>query len=314
MPAAWDRTASRPSNCDTTVSDCAAVYSYLTARPRTWTATPEPHLGHRGRAVEAVRVHSDGHVTFVPNKSYSGPVKPKLAAFQEVPFTTDAAEYDVLQSPSSSTKIDVATCPPTGRPGQAGERRRRRQPAGLEGLHAGAAVHLGVSTSTFMNFQATDRQRPDPPAAVHPAGAGLSDEPEGNHPGPNARVRCAHHQPIGSTPVSKFLSPQGKAETSSQEGPYPFSIAKAKALLTSHGWTVAAGGTTTCTDPAKCGPGISQGKTLSSKVPVRYGPSAGSPRPMTDTAVERGAGGHQAEHKGSANRSDFFEANLPATA
>jgi peptide/nickel transport system substrate-binding protein len=29
MPAAWDRTASGPSNCDTTVSDCAAVYSYL---------------------------------------------------------------------------------------------------------------------------------------------------------------------------------------------------------------------------------------------------------------------------------------------
>ena len=25
MPAAWDRTASGPSNCDTTVSDCAAV-------------------------------------------------------------------------------------------------------------------------------------------------------------------------------------------------------------------------------------------------------------------------------------------------
>jgi len=29
IPAAWDRTASGPSNCDTTVSDCAAVYNYL---------------------------------------------------------------------------------------------------------------------------------------------------------------------------------------------------------------------------------------------------------------------------------------------
>jgi len=25
--------------------------------------------------------NADGHITFVPNKSYSGPVKPKLAAF-----------------------------------------------------------------------------------------------------------------------------------------------------------------------------------------------------------------------------------------
>src|SRR6202050_1351738 len=31
MPAAWDRTASGASSCDTTVSACAAVYSYLNA-------------------------------------------------------------------------------------------------------------------------------------------------------------------------------------------------------------------------------------------------------------------------------------------
>ena len=55
--------------------------------------------------------NSDGHVTFVPNKKYSGPVKARLAAFEEVPFTTDTAEYDVLQSPSSSTKIDVGYIP-----------------------------------------------------------------------------------------------------------------------------------------------------------------------------------------------------------
>ena len=88
--------------------------------------------------------NADGHITFVPNKSYSGPVKPKLAAFKEVPFTTDAAEYNVLQSPNSSTKIDVGYLPAAGRPGQAGQRCRRHQPAGLEGLHAGAAVHVGV--------------------------------------------------------------------------------------------------------------------------------------------------------------------------
>jgi peptide/nickel transport system substrate-binding protein len=77
--------------------------------------------------------------------------------------------------------------------------------------------------------------------------------------------------PVGSTPVSKFLSPAGRAATSSGEGPYPFSIAKAKALLTSHGWTVAPGGTTTCTDPAKCGPGIAKGKTLSFNFPFATG-------------------------------------------
>ena len=119
MPAAWDRTASGPSNCDTTVSDCAAVYSYLAAQAKdldTYATNPTWAIVDGPWKLSAF--NADGHITFVPNKSYSGPIKPKLAAFQEVPFTTDAAEYDVLQSPSSSTKIDVrATCPPrTPRP------------------------------------------------------------------------------------------------------------------------------------------------------------------------------------------------------
>ena len=71
--------------------------------------------------------------------------------------------------------------------------------------------------------------------------------------------------------MSKFLSPAGRAETNAGHGPYPFSIAKAKALLSSHGWTVVPGGTTTCTDPAKCGPGIAKGKTLSFNFPYATG-------------------------------------------
>jgi peptide/nickel transport system substrate-binding protein len=103
IPAAWDRTASGPSNCDTTVSDCAAVYNYLNKQAQDeagyatspiWQIVDGPwHLS---------AFSSDGHMTFVPNKKYSGPVKPKLAAFEEVPFTTDSAEYDVMQSPSAT--------------------------------------------------------------------------------------------------------------------------------------------------------------------------------------------------------------------
>jgi hypothetical protein len=63
--------------------------------------------------------NADGHVTFVPNKSYTGPVKPKLAAFSEVPFTADSSEYDVLRSPSSSTKIDVGYLPQQDAPAAA---------------------------------------------------------------------------------------------------------------------------------------------------------------------------------------------------
>ena len=64
----------------------------------------------------------DGHITFVPNKSYSGPVKPKLAAFEEVPFTTDTAEYDVLQSLQLQPEDRLGYIPRgTSRPNRPGE-------------------------------------------------------------------------------------------------------------------------------------------------------------------------------------------------
>ena len=145
MPAAWDRTASGPSNCDTTVSDCAAVYSYLASQANDLdTYATSPIWGIVDGPWKLSAFNADGHITFVPNKSYSGPIKPKLAAFQEVPFTTDAAEYDVLQSPNSSTKIDYGYLPPQDAPAKPANAAARRQPAGLQGLHTRPAVHLGL--------------------------------------------------------------------------------------------------------------------------------------------------------------------------
>jgi peptide/nickel transport system substrate-binding protein len=112
LPLAWDRTATGPGDCATTVAGCAAVYGYLNKQALDLsTYATSPVWGVVDGPFKLSAFNADGHVTFVPNKAYTGPVKPKLAAFEEVPFTTDAAEYDVLQSPSSSTKIDVGYLP-----------------------------------------------------------------------------------------------------------------------------------------------------------------------------------------------------------
>jgi peptide/nickel transport system substrate-binding protein len=113
MPTAWDRTASGPSSCTTTLSDRAKVYAYLNAQAlRLNSYVGSPLWGVVDGPWKLSAFNADGHITFVPNKSYSGPVKPKLAEFQEVPFTTDTAEYDVLQSGSSgSQKVDVGYIP-----------------------------------------------------------------------------------------------------------------------------------------------------------------------------------------------------------
>jgi peptide/nickel transport system substrate-binding protein len=74
--------------------------------------------------------------------------------------------------------------------------------------------------------------------------------------------------PVGTLPLSgaSYLSPTGK-----QGDPWPYNPSKAKQLLSSNGWSVVAGGTTTCTDPAKCGAGIKQGQALSFTLPYATG-------------------------------------------
>src|SRR5580693_2252174 len=87
MPEAWDRTNSGPSHCTTTVSDCAAVYSYLDSQSKaesSWAGSPI--WGIVDGPWRLSSFNSDGNSTFVPNKTYSGPVKAKLTQFEEVPF------------------------------------------------------------------------------------------------------------------------------------------------------------------------------------------------------------------------------------
>jgi peptide/nickel transport system substrate-binding protein len=266
MPVAWDRTASGPSSCATTVSDCAAVYNYLNDQAKNLSSyATSPIWGIVDGPWKLSAFSSDGHVTFVPNKSYSGPVKPKLAAFQEVPFTTDSAEYDVLQSSNSSTKIDVGYIPPSDLPAKPAGAALGANPLASKGYTLAPLYAWGIGFYV-MNFQSTTGNGPIiRQLYFRQAMAYLMDQ-QGVINGPLRGYGAVTVGPVGNVPVTKFLSAQGK-----QGDPFPFSIAKAKALLSSNGWKVVPGGSTSCVDPAKCGPGIAQGKTLSFNFPYASG-------------------------------------------
>ena len=266
MPAAWDRTASGPSNCDTTVSDCAAVYSYLAGQAKDLNSyATSPIWGIVDGPWKLSAFNADGHVTFVPNKSYSGPVKPKLSAFQEVPFTTDSAEYNVLQAASSSTKIDVGYIPAANLPAKPAGTSIGSNPLSSKGYTLAPLYAWGIGFYV-MNFQSTTGNGPIiRQLYFRQAMAYLMDQ-QGIISGPMRGYGTVTVGPVGSTPITTFLSPMGK-----QGDPFPFSIAKAKALLTSHGWKVVPGGATTCVDPAKCGPGIAKGKTMTFNFPYASG-------------------------------------------
>jgi peptide/nickel transport system substrate-binding protein len=257
MPAAWDKTASGPSDCATNVKDCTAVYNYLAGQAKDLnTYATSPLWGIVDGPWKLSAFNADGHVTFVPNKSYSGPVKPKLAAFQEVPFTTDSAEYDVLRSPSSSTKIDFGYLPDQDAPVKPANAAVGSNP--LSGYTLAPVYPWGIDYYA-MNYQSTvsDHAAIFKQLYFRQAMAYLMNQ-KAIISGPLRGYGAVTVGPVAATPVTKFLSATGK-----KGDPFPYNPTKAKSLLSSHGWSVNPSGTTTCTDPAKCGPGITKGSALS---------------------------------------------------
>jgi peptide/nickel transport system substrate-binding protein len=258
MPTAWDKTASGPSNCETVVKDCTAVYNYLAAQAKNLSGyATSPIWGIVDGPWKLSAFNADGHITFVPNKGYTGPVKPKLAAFQEVPFTTDAAEYNVLRATAAgSQKIDFGYLPNPDAPPVAAGKLVGANP--LPGYTLAPLYPWGINYYA-MNFQSSvsDHAAIFKQLYFRQVMAYLMNQ-KAIISGPLRGYGQPTVGPVGATPATSWLSAKGK-----QGEPYPYDPAKAKALLASHGWNVVPNGVSTCTDPAKCGAGISKGTGLS---------------------------------------------------
>jgi peptide/nickel transport system substrate-binding protein len=266
MPQAWDRTASGPSHCTTTVSDCAAVFNYLNAQSKALnTYATSPVWSVVDGPWRLSSFNADGHITFVPNKSYTGPVKPKLAEFQEVPFTTDAAEYDVLQSASSSTKIDVGYLPEEDAPARPAGAAVGSNPLASKGYTLAPWPIWGINYYV-VNYQSTTGNAPIIKQLYFRQALAYEMNQAAVLSGPLRGYGDLTVGPVPDTPLTTFLSPQGKAGA-----PYPYDPAKAKALLASHGWTVVPNGISTCANPSLCGPGVKKGQGLSFTLPYATG-------------------------------------------
>jgi peptide/nickel transport system substrate-binding protein len=255
MPQAWDATASGASNCVTVQADCAAVYKYLNSESTdmsTWASSPLWSIVDG--PFKLASFNTDGFAKLVPNKAYTGAQKPHLAAFEELPFTSDSAEYDVLRSPSGGSTIDVGYIPSQNLPAK---------PAGatvggnsVSGYTLAPWYQWGVSFYT-LNEQSSvgDHGAIFKQLYFRQALAYLMDQ-QSIIEGPLRGYGFLTNGPVATQPVTPWLSTQGKTS------PFPYNPATAKSLLTSHGWDVVANGTTTCVNPSLCGAGISKGTAL----------------------------------------------------
>jgi len=263
MPLAWDVTklgaAPGSGGCAAdSASDgwakCKAVYTFLTAQSKQASSYATSPLWKVVDGPWKLSAFStDGHVTMVPNPAYSGPVKPKLSAIKFVPFTSDSAEYTALKTGA----VDVGNIPTQDLPPKpVSSPLPSTDPLG-SGFTLQPFYSYGIQYAqlNFNNPQIGFMARQ---LYVRQALQDIVDQP-----GISKAIWRGYATPTSGPAPTTLPDPYAPPiqKENGGVGPYPFSIAKAKSLLSSHGWSEV-GGVMTCQDPAKCGTGIKKGQQL----------------------------------------------------
>jgi peptide/nickel transport system substrate-binding protein len=261
MPLAWDVTklGAKPGSggCTTdTAADgwkkCKAVYTFLTAQSKiasTYATSPLWKVVDGPFKVSSFS--TDGHVTMVPNTAYSGSPKPTISALKWVPFTSNSAEYTALKTGA----VNVGQIPADDLP---------QKPANSP-LPATNPLGSGYTLQPFYNYGIQYAQpnfnNPTVGFMVRQLYMRQALQYVVDQPGISKAIWRGYATPTSGpapTTMPNPYTPSAQLANAGQ-GPYPFSIDKAKSLLTSHGWSES-GGVMTCQDPAKCGAGIKKGQ------------------------------------------------------
>jgi peptide/nickel transport system substrate-binding protein len=273
LPIAWDRTSlagCRRSGCpvavtrtatprpDQTAGGARAVYRFLNAQAKNvpgygsspvWSTVDGPW--------KLQSLTGSGQATFVPNRTYDGPNRPKLAKFVELPFTSETAEFSVLRAGTakgdgggSAPQISVGYVPDTDVPqGPAlkaqGYRLSPFYPYGFDYFEPNFNNPTVGPVLRQLYFRQAFQHLVDQSGWIHAYYQGLG---------------VPTYSPVPAQPANPY------ADSRARTDPYPFSVSAAAKILRAHGWKVAANGTTTCTRPGsgagECGSAIAKGKPL----------------------------------------------------
>ncbi|HEX4221125.1 MAG TPA: ABC transporter substrate-binding protein, partial [Pseudonocardiaceae bacterium] len=277
FPEAWDKTSDSASagsgGCATDQSKCDAVYNYLLAANKDVSTYATSSLWSVVDGPWKLKSYtSEGAADFVPNPKYTGPNKPRLDGFNEVPFTTPQAMYNAEQA---GNQVNIGEVPQANLPKRdpnSSSLVPTTNPLGknytLTPLYiwGWAYAQLNYANPTIgpalrqqyvrEALQETVDQVTD--SAV--AWRGYAVPTTG---------------PVPTAPSNQFVSANQHANNGL--GLYPFNIGNAKKLLTNHGWT-AQNGVMTCTDAGsggnQCGDGVAAGTKLSLTIAYNSGNTA----------------------------------------
>jgi peptide/nickel transport system substrate-binding protein len=250
----WDRTSTTGAvgNYDLTAAGANDVYNFLNTQAEDVAGYGTNPLWKvvDGPWVLSQYSPSTTAVTFVPNTKYNGPQKPHLAKFEEVPFTSSAAEYDALRAGD----LDYGYLPI-----QDVSQRSYFSPHGYKIVpwEAWSVNYISINFTNPKTGPLFDQ------LYIRQAMQRLINQP--------AIIKDLLHGtgyptygPVPVLPKTSYVSP------GERQNPYPYSVSAAKSLLTSHGWTVRTSGASTCakpgTGPGECGSGIAKGESLTFKL------------------------------------------------
>ena len=263
MPLAWDVTSlgAKPGSGGCTTDSaadgwakCKAVYTFLTAQSKIATTyATSPLWSVVDGPWKLSSFNTNGNVTIVPNKAYSGSPKPRLSAVKFVPYTADSAEYTALKTGG----LDIGYIPTQ-------DLAQKPANASLPATNPlGSSYYLEPFYSYGIEYAQPNFNNPQVGYLVRQLYIRQAMQYAENQPGISTAIWRGYATPVSgpvpTVPSNEFL-PAIQKENNGQ-GPYPYSPSKAKALLTSHGWSEV-GGVMTCQDPSKCGTGITKGEQL----------------------------------------------------
>ena len=279
----WDKTSAtgKVSNYDETTSGAKAVLAFLQSQSKdlkTYATNPLWQTVDGPWKLSGYTL--TGKVTFTPNKNYSGPAKPKVSAFVEVPFTSQDAEYNALRAGD----LTVGYLPPNDY--------STVSEIQSEGYNVAPWKVYGFN-SLFINFN-----NPTVGPAFRQLYIRQALQYLINQPLQISKVFSGYAQPDYGMVVNGPASEEG-----AEPNAYAYSPAKASALLTAHGWTVHAGGTSTCTRPGtaanECGAGIKAGFPLTFNLLIYSGAAAAGDR---DDLLQDGRGHGRNRHQARQQR------------
>jgi peptide/nickel transport system substrate-binding protein len=265
LPVAWDVTSTGApagsGKCASDIADCAAVYKYLIgqasnaatyATSKVWAVVDGPW--------KLTKFSVDGDVEFSYNTRYSGPVhrRDHISKFEEIPYTTEQAEYNALRT-GGSQGLDVGYLPTVYAPVPASGTEVGTNPL-APGYKLSPLYEWGLSYVPY-DFANPTVGPIFSQLYFRQAFQSLVDQ-EGEITGPLHGYGVVSTGPVGVVPQTDYLSPQAEGGDK-----YALNVLGAAKLLSDNGWTVRPGHQTTCTSPGtgagECGAHISRGQPLS---------------------------------------------------